>query len=119
MLMRWWKKFIVGATAIILVASVGAYFWALRSDAYLAACSYVRRNPIIQSRIGKVEKCQLRILGWRIAYSGPNGVANFGLDVVGQKAHGEVFLNMKTGLGEWEVTGAKLKLEDGTFVKVQ
>jgi len=30
-----------------------------------------------------------------------------------------VFLNMKTELGEWEVTGAKLRLQDGSFVRVQ
>jgi hypothetical protein len=117
--MRWWKKVIIGATAIILVGSAGAYFWALHSDAYSAACKYVSRNTIIENRIGRIEKCQLKVLGWRIAYSGPNGVANFGLNVAGEKADGEVYLNMRTELGEWKVTGAKLRLQDGSFIKVQ
>ncbi len=114
-----WRKFIIGATVAILVGWVGTYFYALHSDAYRAACNFVRSDAAIQTRLGKIEKCQLRLLGWRVAYSGPNGVANFGLNVVGQKTDGEVFLNMKTDLGQWKVTNAKLKLEDGSFVRVQ
>jgi Cytochrome oxidase complex assembly protein 1 len=117
--MRTWKKFVIGALLALLAVSVAVYFGAVRSEAYQVACNFVRSNPVIESRLGKVEKCRLNPLGWRIAYGGPNGVANFGLNVAGDKGEGEVFLDMKTDLGEWKVTGAKLRLQDGSFVKVQ
>lgn len=118
--MRLWKKFLIGVPIAFLLVSVVVYFGALHSQAYLVACNFVRTDPVIQRRLGKVEKIQLKPLtGWRISYSGPNGVANFGLDVAGHKADGEVYVNMKTQLGEWEITGAKLKLEGGSFINVK
>ena len=113
-----WKTVLLGLVLAFVSVSVVVYFEVQRGDAYVAACTFVKENQVIRGRLGVVTTCSLRLFGWSISYNGPNGMADFGLDVVGDKQSGEVFLDMRTNLGEWEVVGAKLRLNDGTFVPI-
>jgi hypothetical protein len=107
------------ASSLLIAYAIG-YWSASHSESYLRACDFASHNATLVEQIGPLRACRLSsCLSYNIRYQGPNGSAQFRLNLVGQKHEGELFVNLVTNDGEWQVQTAKLKLPSNTFVVIR
>jgi hypothetical protein len=104
-----------------LVIAYALGFWsASHSESYTHACEFAEHDARLAEEIGPLKDCRISSwFGYDIRYQGPNGSAEFSLNVVGQKSSGQLFVDLVTNTGEWQVQNAKLKLPDNRFMIIK
>lgn len=93
---------------VIVLATISGYFYASVSEPFQLSEQAIEKSPTVQTELGSVRKVRLSPFGYRIKYSGPYGIASFKCGVIGSKATGVVYVELKREAGLWKIVSASL-----------
>ncbi len=101
-------KWVAIIVVIALLACIGGYVLALKSDAYERANVFVMTSPFIRQQLGDVRKMRLHPFGYSIRISGVSGHAEFSCSLEGTQGNGELAVTLLKEVGVWRVSSATL-----------
>jgi hypothetical protein len=113
------KRWVIGISIIVVGGFVLSHMVAISSTPFTKACDFALHDKIVQAQLGDVKGCKLGWWsGYSISFGGLEGTAEFDLDLGGRKQNGELFVEMRAEMGEWNITAARLKLTNGNFIRL-
>ena len=98
-----------------------SYVYIVNSTPYEIAANLVKRSPRVQKELGEVSNVRLAPFGYAAGFGGSDGYADLRLTVRGQRATGEVEIDLdqKASGNAWQVLRATLLTSDGRKVDIK
>jgi hypothetical protein len=97
------KYGLVGLLVIAPIASISGYYLALNSEPYAVTKSAIIQSNAVRAETGEVKEICLAFFGYFIRYQGPKGTASFRTNVIGEQKAVEVYVDLETNTGKWNV----------------
>lgn len=108
----------VGVAALIAVTSVLTRTCTLHTASFGEADSFIRMNPIVTTKLGRIDATSLRSSKFEMCRQG-GSCARFEIAAIGHAARGIVKVELHKGGSGWEVTSARLILPNGETVALK
>ncbi|OGS35296.1 MAG: hypothetical protein A2293_15730 [Elusimicrobia bacterium RIFOXYB2_FULL_49_7] len=116
------KGWIILSISIFLVFIIifpFTYFNEMKSDTYLTATRFIRKNTTIKGYIGELESVRLAIMGKHYTrYVGDKGYCESHLIVSGKSQKVRVHIYMEMINTKWEVKACNLTLNNGEVISI-
>lgn len=102
------KTIIVIALLVLTILPIAGYFLARASEPFEYLTQVIKASSTVKNFLGDVKEVKLAPFGYSVKYSGPHGWAEFKTEVIGEKAHGTLYVKLEKNLGVWQIVGASL-----------
>lgn len=112
-------RVILSTTALLIILFfTGLYFAGSNSEPYRAAEQFVVNNNVVNKYLTGITHTRMAYLGYSVNYIGSKGNAEFEIIASSPSDTASVFVTLDRELGQWKVTNAYMKRNDGKSVKL-
>ncbi len=105
---------------IVIFSYPAAWMIVKHSDAYAVAESFISQSLVIRNNLGTIKDISLKPFGNSMRFAGEHGSAHFELIIKGIHQGGTVYIELvKRGMGIWEVSFARLMLNNEQTIQLK